>query len=72
MSEVSGKKVVYQYFDHEVLSKQQFPGAREMGDMYGYINDFGYYAPYHDLKLSKKANPHLKTFKQWFEKNQFF
>jgi hypothetical protein len=70
--EATGRTAKYVPIALETYAKQQFPGAEEMAQMFGWFVDFGYFGSKHpDLQLGKKLNPNLKTWKEWIVSTGF-
>ncbi|KAL6071488.1 NmrA-like domain-containing protein 1 [Balamuthia mandrillaris] len=82
--EVTGKKAKYvpltqEKFLSEAHHKEEEdegmrrkkPVADELAQMFGYLEEFGSFGPYfaEGGALAKKANPELKTWRQWLEAN---
>jgi len=67
---VSGKKTIYQEMS-PAEGERRNPN-KEFLEMFDYIKDYGYYGDKaSEMPTAKKLNPHLKTFKQWIEVNNF-
>ncbi|MDP3469557.1 MAG: NmrA/HSCARG family protein [Daejeonella sp.] len=69
MSEVLGKKIIYDYIPQQLYASFGFPGAEELANMFEfnrtYIN--GRNA---DLEESRNLYPQINSFKQWITANR--
>jgi len=64
MKDITGQKM-----DIKVVPFEEFEkiGGKELAHMYRYVNEFGFFGPNADFNLGKKANPNMKTFRQFLE-----
>jgi len=64
ISEKIGKKVTLNAVTVEEFSAFPFPGAQELGEMFAWFNEYGYYGK-QDAQIGKKIDPSLRSFKEW-------
>ena len=69
MSEVLGKKVIFNYIPQDIFAGFGFPGADDLAAMFAFQQEF-LPPPHTDADDSRKMYPELKTFKQWMEDNK--
>jgi len=67
-TEVTGKKARLVEVPNETFAKFG-PGADEIADMFNWFNEYTYFGPNYDMATGRKANPHLKSFKQWLKES---
>jgi len=64
---VSDKNFKFVILPWQEYSKCPRHGAAELGEMFGWFDEFGYYGKDFDVNLMKKANPNLKSWKDWLQ-----
>ncbi len=70
MSDVLGKKVVYNAVPPEVYRGFDFDGADDLGNMFQFKRDFNAdFVGARDLSLARELNPELKDFDTWLAAN---
>eukprot|EP00026_Physarum_polycephalum_P011745 Phypoly_transcript_11988.p1 GENE.Phypoly_transcript_11988~~Phypoly_transcript_11988.p1 ORF type:complete len:308 (-),score=46.28 Phypoly_transcript_11988:192-1115(-) len=72
LSKVAGKEIVYDFVPEEIYATL-FTGAVEVGDMFGFMNENGYFNEKQepekekDMWLGKETYPAIRTLSQWAE-----
>jgi len=67
IEDLSEKKVKFVLLSWQEYSKYPHHGAAELGEMFGWFDEFGYYGKEFDVDLMNKANPNLKSWKDWLQ-----
>jgi uncharacterized protein YbjT (DUF2867 family) len=66
-----GQEVVYSCVPPEVYRTFNFPGARDLANMFQFMRDFDKeYCGVRDPALSRELNPKLQTLSQWLSRNK--
>ncbi len=66
--EHAGRPARYNPIPLDEYAKLSFPGAEEMAHMFGYFQECTFFGPPFDVSLGRKACPHIKTWRQYLEK----
>jgi hypothetical protein len=70
MSDVLGKKIVYNAVPPEVYRGFDFDGADDLGNMFQFKRDFNAdFVGARDLSLARELNPELMDFDTWLAAN---
>ena len=71
LSEILGKKIIYNDVDPGVYRGLGFPGAEDLGNMFQFKRDFeADFRKLRDVEFSRELNPELQTFKEWLTRNK--
>jgi len=63
----SDKSVRFVLLPWQEYSKLPIPGAAEIGEMFGWFNDFSVFGKEVDIEIMNKASPKLKSWKEWLQ-----
>jgi len=69
MTQVLGKTIAYNYIPQDVFAKFDFPGAKELADMFEF-NRLYILDRKEDLEGSRKLYPQMQSFESWLTANK--
>jgi len=70
IGEITKQKVRLETVSREQYAKLNIENAREFSDMFGWIDEYGYYGPEVNLELGRKVFPNPKTFSQFLQSSK--
>ncbi|MFL5346620.1 MAG: NmrA/HSCARG family protein [Hyalangium sp.] len=66
-----GQEVIYGYMPPEVYRTFNFPGAKDLANMFQFMRDFEKeYCAVRDPAFARELNPGLQTFSEWLARNK--